>query len=109
MDWPPLAGRVQVTMIHVLKCHPKPFAELRLLRKTFEWRRNDRNYQVGDLLYLQEWDPETGEFTGSLLRLYVNSIMTEGFGLPEGFCIMSVNPFLFSKPGIETGLNHEQT
>ena len=88
-------------MIHHLKCHPKPFAELKTLRKTFEWRFNDRDYQVGDMLYLREWDPDTATYSGSVLRLYVNSIMTEGFGLPPGYCIMSVNPFLLSRPESE--------
>lgn len=78
--------------IHALKCHIKPFQALRSLQKTFEWRLNDRDYQIGDLLYLKEYNPESNTFTGSVLRLFVNHIMLEGFGLPKGFCIMSVHP-----------------
>ena len=51
-------------MKHELKCWPEYFQEIWEYRKTFELRVNDRNYQVGDLLHLREWNPTTKEYTG---------------------------------------------
>lgn len=47
---------------HELKCWPEFFQPVWDGRKKFDYRRNDRNYQVADELLLREWDPEiTGE------------------------------------------------
>jgi hypothetical protein len=51
-------------MIHELKVWPEYFEEIFCNRKKFEVRKNDRNFQVGDLLYLREYDPFTNEYTG---------------------------------------------
>jgi hypothetical protein len=48
---------------HVIKCWPEAFQSLMSAVKTFEIRTNDRDYRVGDLLEIHEWDPETREFT----------------------------------------------
>jgi len=56
--------------------------------KNFEFRKNDRGFEKGDLLTLREWNPETG-YTGKWIAVRVTWILKEGFGLPEGYCIMS--------------------
>lgn len=68
----------------------------RLRRKTFELRKDDREFQVGDRLDLFEGaeeidldDPELG------LRPHVHVFVTyklEGgkFGLEEGYCILGI-------------------
>jgi hypothetical protein len=43
---------------HHLKTHPAPFADVEAGRKTFEIRKDDRGYKVGDTLVLEEWDAE---------------------------------------------------
>lgn len=45
---------------HELKLHPKFFLRVQDGTKTFEIRKNDRDYQVGDRLILREFDPEKG-------------------------------------------------
>lgn len=40
---------------HVLKCHPQHFSMLKSGVKTFEVRRDDRGFCVGDVLVLIEW------------------------------------------------------
>ena len=43
-------------MTHELKTYPKYFQETIEGNKPFEIRKNDRNFQVGDVLILKEWD-----------------------------------------------------
>lgn len=46
--------------VHTIKCHPKYFARIIDGSKTFEIRKNDRDYQVRDELVITEYDPEIG-------------------------------------------------
>ncbi|EAD3347531.1 TPA: DUF3850 domain-containing protein [Listeria monocytogenes] len=48
--------------VHKLKILPKFFQEKIALKKSFEIRINDRNFEVGDTLVLQEF--ENGKYTG---------------------------------------------
>ena len=79
---------------HELKCWPEPFSALIAGDKTFEYRKNDRGFLLGDILYLREWEPERMEYTGREARYVVTYILyiLSGFRfeVPEGFCIMSV-------------------
>ena len=49
-------------MIHTLKIQPKYFDAVRSEVKTFELRKNDRDFRVGDFLALNEWDDD--HYTG---------------------------------------------
>lgn len=49
-------------MIQRLKIEPAYFEAVSSWKKTFEIRYNDRDYKVGDLLVLREWDGE--KYTG---------------------------------------------
>lgn len=77
--------------IHELKTWPLYFQEVWAGRKTHEIRVNDRNYQVGDYLFLREYDPTLKEYTGNECAVLVTYI-TEGgsWGLPENICVMSI-------------------
>jgi ParB family chromosome partitioning protein len=81
---------------HNLKCWPRPFQALHDGVKTFEWRLNDRDYEVGDILHLCEWDPESGEqgnYTNRELKVVVTYILRGGkFGMPKKYVVMSVKP-----------------
>lgn len=75
---------------HDLKCWTEPFNAVRSGKKKFEFRLNDRDYKVGDELILREWDPVKKFYTGQVItRKYITYLLTEGFGLPKGYCIMS--------------------
>ena len=75
---------------HDLKCHPAPFSAILSGTKPFEWRVFDRDYRVGDILNLKEWDPEKEDYTGIICARRVTYLISGGFGIPEGFCIMGI-------------------
>lgn len=76
---------------HYLKCHPEPFQAILDRRKKHEWRKNDREFGVGHTLFLQEWDPESNDYTGREKRVTVTYISRgPQFGIPEGWCCMSI-------------------
>lgn len=75
---------------HFLKTWPKLFDAMIAGAKTFEYRKNDRDFRLGDLLVLQEYDPETKVYSGFETVFRVRYMLTEAPGLPEGYCIMGV-------------------
>jgi ASC-1-like (ASCH) protein len=78
-------------MIHRLKTVQPYFDDIKSGGKKFELCYNkDRNFQVGDLLVLEEWDENTG-YTGNIVQKLVSYVLTEwpDFGLKEGYCILS--------------------
>lgn len=73
---------------HKLKLAKMFFEDVRLGRKTFELRKNDRDYQIGDILELREMD--NGEPTGRVIEKEITYIL-EGFaGLKEDYCILAL-------------------
>lgn len=77
--------------IHELKTWPEPFQAIREGVKAFELRRDDRAFEVGDMLVLREWDTFREIYTGRAECRFVTYKLDGGaFGLPEGFCIMSL-------------------
>lgn len=96
--------------VHKLKLFPEYFDAVANGIKTFEIRKNDRDYKVGDTLHLYEFDPEefrakvasntiSGYFLSSRLLktrtcdVAVTYILThEDFpdGIPEDYCVMGI-------------------
>jgi ASC-1-like (ASCH) protein len=56
---------------HDLKIHPEYYKAVVTGKKTFEIRKNDRDYHVGDKLFLNEFDPIKEEYTGRRTRVIV--------------------------------------
>jgi hypothetical protein len=50
--------------IHELKSWPQFFEKVVSGEKTFEVRLDDRNFKVGDFLYLREYDPKALRYSG---------------------------------------------
>lgn len=74
-----------------VKTWPEPFAAVKRGEKRHEFRRDDRNYQAGDTIELAEWDPIRQAFTGdSVLVLVTYKTPAGSFGVPEGFCVLSI-------------------
>ena len=81
-------------MIHKLKCWPEDFDAIVTGAKRFEIRReDDRHFEVGDTLVLQEFDPllYTQNYSGrewvGLVRFLVRG---PDWGLPLGMVVMSL-------------------
>lgn len=73
---------------HRLKLAKMFFDAVDTGKKSFELRKNDRNYQIGDVLEMHEMD--NGEETGRVTEKQVIYVM-EGFkGLEEGYCILGL-------------------
>jgi hypothetical protein len=73
--------------IHDLKCDQVPFFAVYEERKKAEFRRNDRNFNVGDHIVLQEFDGK--KCTGRELMLEITHIQ-DGYGIPFGYVILSI-------------------
>lgn len=95
--------------LHLLKTWPGFFAALKNGDKTFELRKNDRDFVCGDQLNLQEFQPcETcwgsgkvfaevcgcprphGNYTGEVLGYRVTYILKQCAGLQRDYVIMGV-------------------
>ncbi len=71
---------------HELKCWPDYFAAIRAGTKTFEMRRNDRGFQLGDIVVLREFDPATEDYTGQTEERQITYLLSEeGFGFIHGW------------------------
>ena len=73
---------------HHLKILPEYFLQVAIGNKTFELRKNDRDFKVGDIIFLEEWD---NEYTGRVLELEITYILSNFKGLEEGYVILSVS------------------
>lgn len=79
-------------MQHELKTDSKPFQAVLNGTKRFEFRLNDRGFSVCDQLTLKEINGDK-MLTGRSLKVQVLYILDKGYGLPDGYCIMSItNP-----------------
>ena len=73
---------------HKLKLAKMFFEDVRLGRKSFDLQKNDREYQLGDVIEYREMD--NGEPTGRVIEKEITYIL-EGFaGLKEGYCILAL-------------------
>lgn len=69
-------------MIHRLKTLPQYYQPIIEKRKTFEIRNNDRDFQIGDSVILNEWDGEkyTGLFCiGIIIDIFDISFLLPGY------------------------------
>jgi hypothetical protein len=95
---------------HELKSWPEFFEPVLLGQKTAELRYNDRDYKVGDILVLREWEPKVDKYTGRECRRLVTHVLhgvgTVGAiaplrGLSAKYVMLSVHPIGVSVHTIE--------
>ena len=77
-------------MTHFIKIAPCYFNDVKNEDKTFELRKNDRDYKAGDTVVLQEWTPDL-KYTGRAIIKHVPYVLYGGIlGLDKDYCILSL-------------------
>lgn len=78
-------------MTHELKTWTEYFRAVRAGNKPFEVRKNDRDFKVGDILALKEFDPVNEVFSGQEEKRKISCILKgPGFGIEEGYCVLGL-------------------
>lgn len=78
-------------MTHELKVWPQFYDAIIRKDKTFEVRRHDRDFAVGDELILREWDRVEERRTGRVTIRNITYIMQGGaLGIESGFCVLGI-------------------
>lgn len=77
--------------LHELKILPIYYEKVLSGEKRFEVRKDDRNFEVGDIIKLCEYNGK--KFTGRN-GLYNITYKLDGgeYGLEKGYCILSIKP-----------------
>lgn len=82
-----------MTNIHRIKCFDRFFKMAEAGEKLFEIRKNDRDYQVGDIIELNE--TFEGKMTGRMAMFRIISIVTDSDfpeGIKEGYAVLGIDP-----------------
>jgi len=82
---------------HELKTISPYFEDIQDGRKTFEVRRADRAFQVGDELILQHYDPKKQQYLGPEVHRFVTYILkgtgfleSDYMGIDHSYVVMSL-------------------
>lgn len=75
---------------HELKTLPKYFRAVLENKKTFEVRKNDRDFKVGDILILKEWTPRKG-YSGNEISKKITYILDNSAYCKENYVILGFN------------------
>jgi hypothetical protein len=80
-----------VNKVHELKVLPKYFRPLQKGEKTFEIRKDDRGYMLGDILVLRGWCAKEKRFycVAPIVRrvCYITHFFA---GLKAGYCVLGL-------------------
>ncbi|WP_411680446.1 DUF3850 domain-containing protein [Clostridium thailandense] len=74
--------------VHHIKTWTKYFKDAKSGIKPFEVRKNDRDYQVGDTLILEEFDPVKQVKTGAWAPKRVTYKLDDAHFVKEGYVIL---------------------
>lgn len=75
---------------HHLKTHPQHFALVCSGEKRFELRKDDREYHVGDLIILEEWEPEDRVYTSGTICAVVTCLLRGDPWLQPGYVALGI-------------------
>lgn len=76
--------------VHRLKTWTPFFRDIKKGIKQFEVRKNDRNYEVGDTLILEEFDPIKKIYTGAWVPEQVTYKLDDTQFVKEGYVILGI-------------------
>ena len=87
---------------HELKAWPRYFDRIVSGEKTFEVRKNDRDFQTGDTLKLVKYDPDSDSILTPTIWVRVTYVMHGGqFGLEPGYVVMGIEDDSKKTVGVE--------
>ncbi len=78
---------------HCLKILKQFMPRIRSGQKTFEIRKNDRDYQVGDILRLYEYDPSSSvqwAYEGRNPSIIAKVVYMTTAYQQEGYCVLGI-------------------
>ena len=84
-SWGGAAMNWNTRITHSLKILPEYFNAVKSGNKNAEIRYNDRNYRVGDILSLREWD---GDYSGRHIEVRVVHILDDEQYLQKGYVML---------------------
>lgn len=77
---------------HILKTWPPYYEDVLSGKKTFEVRKNDRNFEEGDWLFLREWCPVDNKYTGRQIGYAITYVLPGGsFGIAPDYCVIGLS------------------
>lgn len=86
-----MSKTIEEQTVHEVKISSRYFEKVKSGVKTFEYRKDDRDYKVGDRLKLMEYDLEIGRCTGNILEVEITYILRHGdFKISSNYVIMSI-------------------
>jgi hypothetical protein len=75
--------------IHTLKYIQPYFNQIWLGKKKAEIRKNDRDFKLGDIIYLQEYNKEKNTFSKYQIKIRITDILENFEGIELGYCMFS--------------------
>lgn len=75
---------------HELKLSTEFFGRVQSGQKTFEIRKNDRDFQVGDVLILREWDPSERLYIDYSAPIRANVVYMTSFEQKDGYVVLGI-------------------
>ncbi len=82
------AGQQPKERTHYIRLAATYYDDVKAGIKTFELRKNDRDYRTGDILEMNEFTD--GRNTGRVIRCRVTYMLEEYTGLTDGYCILGI-------------------
>lgn len=77
-------------IIHELKCHSVFYHRVADGSKTFEIRKNDRDFQTGDIVILREWDDVEGVYVGEDDPIHAKITYISRFAQMDGWVVLAL-------------------
>lgn len=77
-------------MIHALKIEPNYYEDIKSGNKSFEVRKNDRDFRTGDYIALNELFKAGDEYTGRSILVKITSIVNDERFCKKGYVIMGL-------------------
>lgn len=88
-----LEGSQGTGKVHYIKCETEYFNDVVDDYKSFEIRKNDRDYEPGDDIVLREYDKQLNEITGRECRVSIIYMLEDYPGIELGYCILGIEEY----------------